>query len=214
MPAMFIRWQKRQGKTDVYWGAVLIEAVRVDGKPRQRYVAHLGGFTEQGIENVHQRCRFWDRVNERLHAVASAVNAPTPSFEGWVNSSTVDKLEIGTTGLGWLTAPTGPLRGRGNSSALTFGIAVKQAPPIRSPYSATSSVKPFPKPALLEPAETIGSEPRAPVMGTEPPRRHHVPKKRGSRKGPPKGITKQGVDKHLADRTPQSSSNVGREVRG
>jgi hypothetical protein len=42
----------------------------LDGKPRQRYVAYLGGFTEQGIENVHQRCRFWDRVNERLHALS------------------------------------------------------------------------------------------------------------------------------------------------
>jgi hypothetical protein len=54
----------------VYWGAVLIEAVRVDGKPRQRYVAYLGGFTEHGIEHAHQRCRFWDRVNERLHALS------------------------------------------------------------------------------------------------------------------------------------------------
>jgi hypothetical protein len=43
-------WAPR-GKTNVYWGAVLIEAVRVDGKPRQRYVA-LGGFTEQRIKSV------------------------------------------------------------------------------------------------------------------------------------------------------------------
>ena len=54
----------------MYWGAVLIEAVRVDGKPRQRYVAYLGGFTEHGIEHAHQRCRFWDRVNERLRALS------------------------------------------------------------------------------------------------------------------------------------------------
>ena len=54
----------------MYWGAVLIASVRVDGKPRQRYVAYLGGFTEQGIEHVHQRCRFWDRVNEWLHALS------------------------------------------------------------------------------------------------------------------------------------------------
>jgi hypothetical protein len=72
---MFIRWQKRlrgprSGKTDVHWGAVLIEAVRVDGKPRQRYVAYLGGLTEQGIEDVRQRCRFWDRANARLHALS------------------------------------------------------------------------------------------------------------------------------------------------
>ena len=71
---MFIRWHKRQrsrsGKTDVHWGVALTEATRIDGKPRQRHVAYLGSFTEQGIESVHQRCRFWDLVNTRLHGLA------------------------------------------------------------------------------------------------------------------------------------------------
>jgi len=71
---MFIRWHKRQrqprsGKTDVHWGVALTEATRINGKPRQRHVAYLGSFTEQGIESVDQRCRFWDRVNTRLHAL-------------------------------------------------------------------------------------------------------------------------------------------------
>jgi hypothetical protein len=47
----------------------LIEVTRVGGTPRHRYVAYLGSFTEQGIECVYQRCWFWDRVNERLHAL-------------------------------------------------------------------------------------------------------------------------------------------------
>jgi hypothetical protein len=64
---MFIRWAKRLrgprgGKTNVYCGA--------DRGSARRYVAYLGGFTQQGIESVHQRCRFWDRVNERLHALS------------------------------------------------------------------------------------------------------------------------------------------------
>jgi hypothetical protein len=75
LSAMFIRWQKRErwgwGRNkpvDVHWGAVLIQAVRVDGKPRQRHVAYLGSFTERGIESVHQRGWFWDRVTARLDA--------------------------------------------------------------------------------------------------------------------------------------------------
>jgi hypothetical protein len=77
---MFIQWQKRErwgwrrwhnNPVDVHWGAVLIEAVRVDGKPRQRHVAYLGSFTERGIESVHQRCWFWDRVTVRLHSLSN-----------------------------------------------------------------------------------------------------------------------------------------------
>jgi hypothetical protein len=48
-------------------GQVLIEAVRVDAKPRQRYVAYLGGFTDQGSRTC---IRFWDQVNERLQALS------------------------------------------------------------------------------------------------------------------------------------------------
>jgi hypothetical protein len=43
-------------------------------------------------------------------------------------------------------------------------------------------------------------------MGIEPPRRHHVPKKRGSRKDPPEEVTKQGVDTHLADRARKAAA--------
>ena len=72
--AMFIRWHKRQrsrsGKNDAHWGVALTEATRINGKPRQRHIAYLGSFTEQGIDSVHQRGRFWDLVNTRLHALA------------------------------------------------------------------------------------------------------------------------------------------------
>jgi hypothetical protein len=74
LPGMFIRWHKRQGKTDVHWGAVLVEAVRVDGKPRQRHVAYLGGFSERRIDSVDQRRRFWGQVKTRLHALAGRIS--------------------------------------------------------------------------------------------------------------------------------------------
>jgi hypothetical protein len=45
------------GKTHVYLRGADRGSARVDGKPRQRYVAYLGGFTEHGIEHVHQALR-------------------------------------------------------------------------------------------------------------------------------------------------------------
>jgi hypothetical protein len=95
---MYVRWQSRKrrkpqfghyGKTirdarrggdrfiaragtnerDQHWRAILVENVRIDGKPTQRHVAYLGGITESGIEIVAQRCFFWDKVRERLDAL-------------------------------------------------------------------------------------------------------------------------------------------------
>jgi hypothetical protein len=68
---MFVRWQGRErwcyrstfgGTDDVNWSAILAESVRVDGKPRQRHVAYLGGITESAMRIMHQRRYFWDKV--------------------------------------------------------------------------------------------------------------------------------------------------------
>src|SRR5262245_24497883 len=76
--AMYVRWQSRKrrkpqfgrhgktirsarrygeriiasastGKQDRHWRAILVENVRVDGKPTQRHVAYLAGFTESAL---------------------------------------------------------------------------------------------------------------------------------------------------------------------
>jgi hypothetical protein len=60
---MFLRWQgyTRTRKTgyryrgmgdagDVRWRGIIIEAVRIDGKPRQRHVAVLVSFTESEVD--------------------------------------------------------------------------------------------------------------------------------------------------------------------
>ena len=58
---MFVRWTSRArrtsefgpnrwGEEDVHHRAILVEAVRIDGKPRQRHVAYLVGFTESRAE--------------------------------------------------------------------------------------------------------------------------------------------------------------------
>jgi hypothetical protein len=82
-------------KLDVHWTAILVEASRVDGKPKQEHIAYLGGITESAIEILPQRCYFWDEVTERLDklgnrlspeerqsiesAVAKRVALPTPA---------------------------------------------------------------------------------------------------------------------------------------
>ncbi len=64
-----LRTRQREDGTmgqDVRWFAVLIQAVRVNGKPRQRHIATIASIAESGIEVDHQRRYFWDDVCERL----------------------------------------------------------------------------------------------------------------------------------------------------
>jgi hypothetical protein len=58
--------RRGSNKQDVHWAAILVESVRVKGKPAPRHVAYLGGITESAIEIAAQRRFFWDEVTERL----------------------------------------------------------------------------------------------------------------------------------------------------
>jgi hypothetical protein len=100
---MFVRWQSRKratpefggwskplknvcyrghhgisrrgsNKQDVHWAAILIESVRVEGKPAPRHVAYLGGITESAIEIAAQRCFFWDKVTEHLDGLQNRLS--------------------------------------------------------------------------------------------------------------------------------------------
>jgi hypothetical protein len=58
--------------------AVLVEAVRVHGEPRQRYVGCLWGIGQQELESSAARRRiFWDYVLDRLHDLGVAPEAHT-----------------------------------------------------------------------------------------------------------------------------------------
>jgi hypothetical protein len=63
-------WRKKNGRPviDKHWSAVLVENVRIKGKPTQRHVAYLGGITESAIalETPAQRIYFWDGVEQKL----------------------------------------------------------------------------------------------------------------------------------------------------
>jgi hypothetical protein len=86
---MYVRWQsykKVHEQKVVHWSAVLVEAVRVDGKPRQRHIAYLGGLEVQDPEapgyqhpdnksrrNANQ-CMFWKRALETLEFLGNRVS--------------------------------------------------------------------------------------------------------------------------------------------
>jgi hypothetical protein len=74
---MFVRWIPRRRTRVSYFGraarqgdtlltAVLVEAVRVDGKPRQRHIAVLGSIYDSHLKAVGSRADFWTRVDARL----------------------------------------------------------------------------------------------------------------------------------------------------
>jgi len=80
---MFVRWTSRARRTsefgpdweepDVHHRAILVEAVRIDGKPRQRHVAHLVGFTESRAQTAHRRVNLWDEISERLDKLGDGI---------------------------------------------------------------------------------------------------------------------------------------------
>ena len=58
-----------------HWAAILVERVRVEGRPTQRHVAYLGGVTDSAIEIAAQRMFFWDDVKQRLDRLSNRITA-------------------------------------------------------------------------------------------------------------------------------------------
>jgi hypothetical protein len=79
--AMFIRWQSRQRRraqfgrsfNDTHWRAVLVESVRIDGKPRHRHIAYLAGFTESAARVPAQQCLVWEHIEKRLKRLGKRI---------------------------------------------------------------------------------------------------------------------------------------------
>ena len=86
MILMFVRWQHRwhtlqsrwEDYPDVHWSAILVESKRISGKPKQRHVAYLAGFTEgeiRGRSGSAVRCRVWDEVSAHLDLFGDRITA-------------------------------------------------------------------------------------------------------------------------------------------
>lgn len=72
---MYVRWQRRTCKQrsrldnqaiPVFMSAILVASHRVDGKPRQRHIAYLGGIQDVHLSDADARCRFWRDAQKRL----------------------------------------------------------------------------------------------------------------------------------------------------
>jgi hypothetical protein len=78
---MFAKWQKRTGvKGGVHWNAVLVKAIRVDGKARQRHVGCLCGIGQRALDGPYRVAvcsGFWSHVMDRLHDLGVAPEAHT-----------------------------------------------------------------------------------------------------------------------------------------
>jgi hypothetical protein len=99
---MFIRWQSRKraiyysywGRkadphSDVHWNAALIESVRVNGKPRQKHIANLCGFTEHQIKIPIQQIYVWERVIRTLDGLGKKI---TPKQRRQIEVALATKL--------------------------------------------------------------------------------------------------------------------------
>jgi hypothetical protein len=70
----YLRTRADTGTQDVRWAAVVVESVRVNGKPRQRHISYLASTTESRIAVVHQRRYFWDEVLDGLDRLGNRMS--------------------------------------------------------------------------------------------------------------------------------------------
>lgn len=72
---MFVRWKRQLLRKSVKWEgmapdyglyAVLIESFMKEGKPRQRFIKHLGSISENDMKKPLLRQQFWKQVEEAL----------------------------------------------------------------------------------------------------------------------------------------------------
>ena len=73
----------------MHWRAILVESVRVDGKPRQRHVAYLAGFTNSAREQPHEQRYIWDCIHERLDRLSNRVS---PEDRKRIEAALIEKL--------------------------------------------------------------------------------------------------------------------------
>src|SRR4051812_46931911 len=66
---MFVRWKVRETRSGETRYAVLVQSLRVDGKPRQRIVGILGCISIgriRGEADASERHRFWGVIRKQL----------------------------------------------------------------------------------------------------------------------------------------------------
>jgi hypothetical protein len=77
---MFVRWQRYRSQALIPWRtertrlkAILVESVRVDGKPRQKHIAFLGSIASDDAIGGTVGKRFWRDVISKLKRLGNRV---------------------------------------------------------------------------------------------------------------------------------------------
>jgi hypothetical protein len=78
----FVRWQKRESqsryaKRSPRCKAILVEAVRINGQPRQRHIAFLASYKVDTIDQPGTRSLFWQRALSRLDQLDDRISPGT-----------------------------------------------------------------------------------------------------------------------------------------
>ena len=71
---LFAFARKGTSEQDIHWRAILVENVRLDGKPTQRHIAYLAGFTDSAVAIPAQQRYLWDRIHQRLDRLSDRVS--------------------------------------------------------------------------------------------------------------------------------------------
>jgi hypothetical protein len=83
---MYVRWIRRErrpaeswrdSEPDIHWRAILVESVRINGRPTQRHIAYLGGITESAIARsegpwLGELRQFWEGAMKKLNELSSS----------------------------------------------------------------------------------------------------------------------------------------------
>jgi hypothetical protein len=80
---MYVRYQSRKRRSaqfgyqqgDVGWRAILVENMRINGKPTQRHIAYLAGFTESAVAIPAQQRFLWERIEKQLDRLHNRISA-------------------------------------------------------------------------------------------------------------------------------------------
>lgn len=83
---MYVRWQQRKRTNpqfwskgarahDIHWSAIAVDNKRINGKPTQRHIGYIVGFTESAAKIDAQRCHLWDHISEHLDQLGNQITA-------------------------------------------------------------------------------------------------------------------------------------------
>jgi hypothetical protein len=94
---MFIRWQKYRSVALWHRGkppikrvkAILVESVRIDGKPRQKHVAFIASYQDGRLDQISTRSTFWRDARQRLDRIS---NQTTPSDRSRVEAALAQRV--------------------------------------------------------------------------------------------------------------------------